>query len=63
MNLFSKKILHQKVREFAEALMKDLSLRHQKHEDPAYVLEPNIKEGQRGIKRLPDRSMGHPGKI
>ena len=48
--LFSKKILHQKVREFADALMKDLVLRHQKYEDPTYVLEPNIKEGKGGLR-------------
>jgi [protein-PII] uridylyltransferase len=47
---FSKKILHQKVREFADTLMKDLALRHQKHEDPAYVLEPDIKEGRGGLR-------------
>jgi [protein-PII] uridylyltransferase len=49
-DLFSKKCLHQKVREFAGSLMKDLSLRHQKHEDPAYVLEPDIKEGRGGLR-------------
>ena len=48
--LFSKKSLHQKVREFAESLMKDLVLRHQKHEDPIYVLEPDIKEGKGGLR-------------
>ena len=47
---FSKKILHQKVREFADTLMKDLALRHQKHEDAAYVLEPDIKEGRGGLR-------------
>ncbi len=47
---FSKKILHQKVREFADSLMKDLALRHQKHEDPTYVLEPDIKEGKGGLR-------------
>ena len=48
--LFMKKILHRKVRNFAEALAKDLHLRRQKHEDPAYTLEPNIKEGEGGLR-------------
>lgn len=48
--LFTKKILHRKVRKFAEALAKDLYLRHQKYEDPAYALEPNIKEGEGGLR-------------
>ena len=48
--LFTRKILHRKVRDFAEALTKDLSLRHQKYEDPNYVLEPNIKEGEGGLR-------------
>jgi [protein-PII] uridylyltransferase len=48
--LFTKKILHRKVRKFAEALAKDLHLRHQKYEDPAYALEPNIKEGEGGLR-------------
>ena len=48
--LFSQKCLHQKVREFADSLMKDLALRHQKHEDPTYVLEPDIKEGKGGLR-------------
>ena len=47
---FSKKVLHQKVREFADSLMKDLALRHQKHEDPTYILEPDIKEGKGGLR-------------
>ena len=49
-DLFTKKVLHRKVRKFAEALAKDLYLRHQKYEDPAYVLEPNIKEGEGGLR-------------
>jgi len=49
-SLFTRKILHQKVRNFAEALTKDLSLRHQKYEDPNYALEPNIKEGEGGLR-------------
>jgi [protein-PII] uridylyltransferase len=49
-DLFTKKILHRKVRKFAEALAKDLHLRHQKYEDPTYTLEPNIKEGKGGLR-------------
>ncbi len=48
--LFTRKILHRKVRKFAEALAKDVHLRHQKYEDPAYTLEPNIKEGKGGLR-------------
>jgi [protein-PII] uridylyltransferase len=48
--LFTKKILHRKVQEFAEALAEDLSLRSQKYKDPAYALEPNIKEGEGGLR-------------
>jgi [protein-PII] uridylyltransferase len=48
--LFTKKILHQKVQQFAEALANDLHDRNQKYEDPAYTLEPNIKEGQGGLR-------------
>ena len=48
--LFTKKILHRNVRQFAETLARDLHLRHQKYEDPAYVLEPNIKEGKGGLR-------------
>ena len=48
--LFSKKVLHRKIREFAQSLMKDVALRHQKYEDPAYVLEPDIKEGRGGLR-------------
>jgi len=48
--LFIKKALHRKVRKFAEALAKDLHLRHQKYEDPVYALEPNLKEGEGGLR-------------
>lgn len=48
--LFMKKVLHRKVRNFAEALAKDLHLRHKKYEDPNYALEPNIKEGEGGLR-------------
>jgi [protein-PII] uridylyltransferase len=48
--LFTKKVLHRKVRKFSEALAKDLHLRHQKYEDPIYILEPNIKEGKGGLR-------------
>jgi [protein-PII] uridylyltransferase len=48
--LFTKEVLHHKVQKFAEALTKDLYLRHQKYEDPAYTLEPNIKEGEGGLR-------------
>jgi [protein-PII] uridylyltransferase len=49
-DLFSKKVLHRKVRKFAESLAQDLYLRRRKYEDPAYVLEPNIKEGEGGLR-------------
>jgi len=49
-DLFSRKVLHRKVREFAGSLAQDLSLRHRKYEDPAYVLEPNLKEGEGGLR-------------
>jgi [protein-PII] uridylyltransferase len=52
-NLYShlmKNVLHHKVRQFAEALAKELHIRHQKYEDPAYTLEPNIKEGEGGMR-------------
>ncbi len=49
-DLFTKKILHRKVRQFAQALAQNLRPRHQKYEDPAYVLEPNIKEGEGGLR-------------
>jgi [protein-PII] uridylyltransferase len=48
--LFTRKILHRKVRDFAGALTKDIHLRHQKYEDPNYALEPNIKEGEGGLR-------------
>jgi [protein-PII] uridylyltransferase len=38
------------VPKFAEALANDLHLRNQKYEDPAYALEPNIKEGEGGLR-------------
>jgi len=49
-NLFTKKVLHQKVQKFAESLAKDFDLRTQKYEDPNYVLEPNLKEGGGGLR-------------
>jgi [protein-PII] uridylyltransferase len=49
-HLFTKKVLHRKLRRFVEALAKDLILRHQKYEDPAYVLEPNLKEEEGGLR-------------
>jgi len=49
-DLFTKKILHRKVRKFAGSLAQDLYLRRRKYEDPAYVLEPNIKEGEGGLR-------------
>lgn len=48
--LFTEKILYRNVRQFADTLAKDIHLRHQKYEDPAYVLEPNIKEGTGGLR-------------
>jgi len=48
--LFTKKILHRKIHQFAETLAKDLHSRHHKYEDPAYALEPNIKEGEGGLR-------------
>jgi [protein-PII] uridylyltransferase len=48
--LFMKKILHRKVQNFAAALAKELHLRGQKYKDPAYTLEPNIKEGEGGLR-------------
>ena len=49
-DLFAKKVLHRKVPEFAEALTRELHLRHSKYQDPAYMLEPNIKEGEGGLR-------------
>lgn len=49
-SLFAKNVLHRKVQKFAEALAKDLYLRNHKYEDPAYALEPNIKEGEGGLR-------------
>ena len=49
-SLFTKKVLHRTVQKFAEGLAKDLYLRSQKYEDPAYALEPNIKEGEGGLR-------------
>jgi [protein-PII] uridylyltransferase len=48
--LFTKKVLHRKVRKFAVDLAEDLRLRHQKYGDPTYTLEPNIKEGKGGLR-------------
>ncbi|MFB3884179.1 MAG: [protein-PII] uridylyltransferase [Thermodesulfobacteriota bacterium] len=48
--LFTRKVLHRKVRKFACALAKDLSGRHHKYEDPIYTLEPNTKEGRGGLR-------------
>jgi [protein-PII] uridylyltransferase len=49
-DLLLKKVLHRKVRKFAESLAQDLHLRSRKYENPAYVLEPNIKEGEGGLR-------------
>jgi [protein-PII] uridylyltransferase len=49
-NLFTKKVLHRKVCKFAEALAKDIYLRHHKYEDPVYALEPNLKEEEGGLR-------------
>ncbi len=48
--LFAKKVLNRKVRKFAGALTRELLSRHQKYEDPTYVLEPNVKEGEGGLR-------------
>ena len=48
--LFSRKVLHRKVRDFAETLAGDLHLRRRKYDDPVYVLEPNLKEGEGGLR-------------
>lgn len=47
---FTKKVLHRKVQTFAKALARDFFLRRQKYEDPAYTLEPNVKEGAGGLR-------------
>ena len=49
-SLFTKRVLHRNVQKFAEAMANDLHLRNQKYEDPAYALEPNIKEGEGGLR-------------
>ncbi|MBM4350678.1 MAG: hypothetical protein FJ106_12435, partial [Deltaproteobacteria bacterium] len=48
--LFTKKVVHRRVQSFAEALAHEVHPRRQKYEDPAYVLEPNIKEGEGGLR-------------
>jgi [protein-PII] uridylyltransferase len=48
--LFTKNVLHRKVRKLAESLVNDLRVRYRKYEDPAYALEPNIKEGEGGLR-------------
>jgi len=48
--LFTKKVLHRRVQKFAGALARDIHPRRQKYEDPAYVLEPNIKEGEGSLR-------------
>jgi len=48
--LLTKKVLHRRVQKFAGALARDIHPRRQKYEDPAYVLEPNIKEGEGGLR-------------
>lgn len=47
---FMKNVLHQKICQFAESLAKELHIRHQKYKDPNYALEPNIKEGEGGVR-------------
>jgi [protein-PII] uridylyltransferase len=48
--LFTKNVLHRKVKKLAESLAEDLRLRYHKYEDPAFALEPNIKEGEGGLR-------------
>ncbi len=47
---FTQKVLHRRVKTFAECLAQDLRTRLQKYEDPAYILEPHIKEGEGGLR-------------
>jgi [protein-PII] uridylyltransferase len=49
-DLFGRKVLHRGVRDFAQALLTEILQRHQRFEDPAYVLEPDIKEGKGGLR-------------
>ena len=49
-DLFSKKVLHRKIWKFAESLAQDLYRRRRRYKDSAYVLEPNIKEGEGGLR-------------
>lgn len=48
--LFTRRILHRNVFQFAQTLASDLFLRHEKYKDPVYVLEPNLKEGAGGLR-------------
>ena len=47
---FAKNILHHKIREFAKALMAEIRQRHSKYSDPAFILEPNVKDGIGGLR-------------
>lgn len=47
---FTKKVLYRNVRRFAEGLVRETHLRSLKHQDPSYVLEPDLKEGEGGLR-------------
>ncbi len=48
--LFTEKVLHRNVKSFAEGLAREMYFRKQKYQDPIYVLEPDLKEGEGGLR-------------
>ena len=46
---FSKRVLYRRIVKFADALTRELGLRHRKYADAAFVLEPHLKEGAGGL--------------